>query len=401
VTSDQILESELERFQGRVEKGSGRFWSSFRRSRVALIVLALSCAFMRLRGLPEEFSNTTLDAAAILQKPAEPAHVSLVTIDDQDYRDLFGASSPLNPEQLAELIDAIFRGNPSLIVVDLDTSHAMFRTMRAPAAARIVWAVSNKNEANKVFEPEPALGGAPMPGNWSSALDSIPIDGHGVVRSYVRRFALKGGGYFPSLEFAPVLAQAKRPLPTDPIDADENTRLLDFRYKFFPMPARALIDKSHLPGWPKGDLHNQVVVLGGTYRAARNNYATPTRLMEGSEIVAQGIEAEMSDTGIQRANPWFAGLLQLLAGFGFVALYHFFRLRTALLTSLVCIPLLSVAASLILFHRLAMWGALIPVLAAILVAELYTKASLYLSLCVKFKELRQKSPGEIPPVKAT
>ncbi len=129
MSPDELLERGLEAFEKRAQTRAGRFWETIRRSRMALIVLAVSIAIMQIRELPESFSSTTLDAAAILQPGSEAAHVRLITIDEQDYQTSFGGRSPLDPGALAALVDDIARGRPNVIVVDLDTSHPMFRSL--------------------------------------------------------------------------------------------------------------------------------------------------------------------------------------------------------------------------------------------------------------------------------
>src|SRR5688572_907223 len=46
------------------------------------------------------------------------SEVVVVLIDDNDYKQLFQATSPLKPEMLQSLISAIAKGNPKVIGVD-------------------------------------------------------------------------------------------------------------------------------------------------------------------------------------------------------------------------------------------------------------------------------------------
>src|SRR5436309_14452450 len=102
--------------------------------------------------------------------------------------------------------------------------------------------------------------------------------------------------------------------------------------------------------------------------------------MDGAEIVAQATEAEIENTGVLPVSTGVAGVLQLGAGLTVVVLYRYAGLRTAFLTSLALVPALSIAASLLLFHRPGLWVALMPILIALLVTELYGNAALYLAL---------------------
>jgi CHASE2 domain-containing sensor protein len=141
--------------------------------------------------------------------------------------------------------------------------------------------------------------------------------------------------------------------------------------------------------WEKlGLFAGQVVVVGGTFRVARDRFTTPRGLMDGCEIVAQAAAAEIDGTFISSASRWMTGLLMIVGGLATLAVYHWLKLRTAFLVSLAMVPLLSVASNWILFHRLAAWGAMIPLVIAVIVAELYSKAALYLAFYQKIAALK-------------
>ncbi len=378
-----IVEEELERLQERTERGKG-LWKHLQKSRWVLVVLAVVTAYMQLRKAPEELSSTMLDAAAILQVPAEAKVVRIVEIDEDFYRNQFKGQSPLRAELLSQLINDIARGRPKVIIVDVDTSHESDSEIQPPPSVPVVWASSDLNHGQAPLVPDHVLGGQPREATLTSqglvALDLIPQDSHGVVRKYQRRFPVKGGRYLPSLEFAGAQAFRRKAIPQGAISEDDNVRLLDFRYKFFPKTAKELIAIATTRGWPEGEFKDSVVVLGGTYREGRDVHSTPVGEMNGLELVAQGTEAEIEDTGIRPANPWFAGFLQLTAGLVVVLIYWKFNLRPAFFTSLALVPVLSILTSVILFNRAALWAPMLPILISILLAQLYAQATFYLSL---------------------
>jgi hypothetical protein len=84
------------------------------------------------------------------------------------------------------------------------------------------------------------------------------------------------------------------------------------------------------------------------------------------------------------------GLLMVLGGLATLAVYHWLKFRQAFLVSLALIPILSIASNWILFHRLAAWGAMVPLVIAVIVAELYSKAALYLTFYQKVATLKTK-----------
>src|SRR3954451_7825925 len=78
---------------------------------VMLLLIALVILFGRL-GVLHKFETITLDAEARLNTPPGNSSVAIVNIVDADYENLFNATSPLNPDKLRELIDAIAKGHP-------------------------------------------------------------------------------------------------------------------------------------------------------------------------------------------------------------------------------------------------------------------------------------------------
>lgn len=53
-------------------------------------------------------------------------HVRIVSINPQDYQQLFRATSPLDPDGLAKLIARVLMGAPKRVYVDIDTSASQF-----------------------------------------------------------------------------------------------------------------------------------------------------------------------------------------------------------------------------------------------------------------------------------
>ena len=51
----------------------------------------------------------------------------LVVIDEDDYRSVFKSQSPLAAQGIFNIIQAILKGNPKVVGVDLDTSQWVLR----------------------------------------------------------------------------------------------------------------------------------------------------------------------------------------------------------------------------------------------------------------------------------
>src|SRR5947209_3366283 len=93
---DDILEHELVRLQGFIENRRFSFLQRLSHSKAALLVIAVMLVIFQMRNLPEQLANSSLDAAIAVEKPSPPKSARLVVIDDDDYKDLFHARSPLD-----------------------------------------------------------------------------------------------------------------------------------------------------------------------------------------------------------------------------------------------------------------------------------------------------------------
>jgi len=387
MSADDILDREIGRLQGFVENRSLPLTRRLSHSKPALFTIAIMVLVFQLRNLPETLANSSLDAAIAIQKPVQTGSVRLVSIDDQDYATLFHSRSPLDSSALASVLNAVAKGHPRAIVVDIDTSDASFRSMDLPSVP-IVWNVSGEQLKDGKFNLDPPLGGRQMPSGSVAALAIAPQDERGVVRGYQHMYPLESGGSVDSPGFAAARIVAGH-APEDPASHAFETHFLDYRYRFTPIKTRDLLQDAQSEAWDKMALFNgQVVVLGGTYRVSRDQYSTPKGLMNGCEIIAQSVAAEIEGTSISAASRWMTGLLMIAGGLVTLAVYHWLKFRTAFLVSLALIPTLSIASNWILFHRFAAWGAMIPLVIAVIVAELYSKAALYLAFYQRVAELK-------------
>ena len=395
LSGSDIIEHELVRLQHLIE--NRKFLGRLSRSKAALLVIAIMVLVFQMRNLPETLANSSLDAAIAIERPVQARSVRLVTIDDSDYSALFHSRSPLDASVLAKLLDAIAKGHPRAIIVDIDTSDSSFREMQTPQVP-IVWNTSAQESPEGKFTLYPPLGGQKLPMNSVAALAVAPQDDRGIVRGYQHTYLLASGRTVDS----PGYAAARIDLGHAPQETSSHsgeTHYLDFRYRFVPVKAQDLLADAESDAWGKMTLFTgQVVVLGGTYRAGRDQYATPKGLMNGCEIVAQSAAAEIDGTYVSSANRWTTGLLMVLSGLITMATYHWLKFRMAFLVSLAMVPVLSIASNFILFHRFAAWGAMVPLVIAVIVAELYSEATLYLAFYQKVATLRSKEQAakEVP-----
>ncbi len=386
---DDIVDREFARVEKLIEDKKPRGLAGLSRSTPALLVIALLVFLFQIRNLPEKLATQSLDSSIAVQQKSPAQSVQLVVIDDADYLELFSGGSPLNPLVLSQLLKAIAAAQPRAILVDIDTSASSFAAMEVPSVPT-VWAMDGEELENRKFARVRPLGGRTLPRGAVAALALVPQDDREIVRGYRRTYELEGDGVVESPGYAISRLLTSAP-PLKSAISIGNERFLDFRYRFMTSKASSVLSDSKSEVWKDISIFKgKVVVLGGTYRAARDRHATPAGLLYGSQIVAQEAESEINGSSIPSASRWLTGLLMVLGGLATIAIYRWSSLRTAFLISLLFIPLLSVISNWILFRRFAAWGAMVPLVSAVIVVELYTKATLYLDFYKKMSALHSQ-----------
>ena len=386
---DDIVDREFPRIEKLIENQKSGALVGLSRSTPALLVIALLVFLFQLRNLPEKLATQSLDLSIEVQQKLPAQSVHLVVIDDADYLDLFSGSSPLNPSVFSQLLMAIAAAQPRAIIVDIDTSASSFAAMEVPSVPT-VWAMDGEELENRKFAASRPLGGRSLPRGSVAALALVPQDDREIVRSYRRTYELEGDGVVESPGYAISRLLTSAP-PLKSMMRTGNERFLDFRYRFIASKASSVLSDSKSEAWKDISIFKgKVVLIGGTYRAARDRHATPAGLLYGSQIVAQEAESEIDGTSIPSASRWLTGLSMVLGGLATVAIYQWSSLRLAFLISLLFIPLLSVISNWILFHRFAAWGAMVPLVSAVIVVELYTQAHFYLDFCKRILALHSR-----------
>jgi CHASE2 domain-containing sensor protein len=360
--------------------------------RTTLVVLGISVVTSLLahHGLLVGFETAALDTWLRLWPLTDVRETVIVAIDESDYEKHFGARSPLDQAVLADVLTRIVRGKPAVVGVDLETDpsevgHRIAVDAGADAPP-VVWAAGGSVHGGRVeLSPRTraALDGVP----WALAL--VPQDADGIIRSYERSFLLSRG-VADSLpwalvkEYCRTRADGRPPGCGARVDhgAPEAGRvLLNFaadRYEFPRMSVDWLVKASEGPGWTTaGPLRDRIVILGGTFRAARDEHVTPVGPRSGVELIAQAAATELHGGGIRAANEVAMFLAEVVGGFLVAFLHRHHRrlpVRGARWLSLAGIPVIALASSLVAFYSFSRWANFVPVLFGVLLHELYEGA---------------------------
>lgn len=368
---------------------------------VLISLVLLVFAFSRL-GVLDKFETVALDTEAHLNAlPEKGSHVAIVDIDDDYYQKHFASQSPLNPEQLHDLINKIAACHPKVIGVDLVTTDSQFKERfraeescadRQPCNGRvcwppIVWARDlermPRSEGDKET-PLPVLGGKGAEFDLQSGLALLwPEPESKVVRVY-RRFVETADGPLPSFAWATVRQyELEKIKALDQFAGPLFIRYVpDLRYEDghtgtprFELTAgrlEELYEKSCKNDCDAPNpLKNEIVLLGGSYSAGRDIHQTPLGEMPGVRIHSNIIETELGGGGYRPPSPWATAMMESFGGVVLILLFHFLRPLKALLISMAIIAPLAFLCSFVSFASFSRWAFFAPVLVGILLYELF------------------------------
>jgi|GEM_PF-5502941 hypothetical protein len=307
-----------------------------------------------------------LDAIEILIPKSLGDEITVVQITDADFADpkLFAGHRPLDPRVVQTLVDKLASAHPKVIGVDLDIVDPDFRQ---PSDVPVVWSrdIEPPNESNRgeAVIPRPILGLDPHRPQPPSGICVLPLDRDGVVRRYVRHFEIAGPladatGHDHMDSFAWKLYGAYRPEAVHDGAHMNHSLILRYRgdrYDVDHLNAGEVMRLADLTGWTDNPLiKGRIVLLGGAFADARDEYQTPVGRMTGVELTAQVIRSEMSG-GVEELALYISGAIDLIAAAILVYLSWRFEGVASFLASIVVIGAAFVGVSYLVFCGLAYW----------------------------------------------
>ena len=348
-----------------------------------MLLAGLFTGVLNRAGLLGLLETTFLDVQMKIDVPDEESQVVIVDITQNDFDKMFeGKTRPLQPDALRKLIDAVAKGQPCVIGVDIDTHFSGFKDFKiADEWPSIIWSREIAELPSSIDQkpvPLEVLGGQNPLLNDKSGIPLLIDDAGSTTRQYVRLIETSLGKQ-PSFAWAVYKEQQSRDCGvknTPPLK--ENSDPLIIRYARgiegvgrIRTTAVEVIDFAKDPNWPSdGLLKNKTVLIGGSYLGEDRHY-TPIGRMTGVEVMANVIESEFRGGGIKPPNYLTMGLLLLFDGFLLITLFQVLSLRKALLLSLPIIVIVSLACSFMTYGSFSRWAFFAPVMIGVMLAELF------------------------------
>lgn len=351
-----------------------------------VIAITIATAIAAHAGWFDTFETAWLDAFRELLPGRSADDVFVVEVTDDDYEHLFQSTSPLHLPTLRNALAAIARGRPALVLIDLDTSpEAIVKLPRDPGDPTswppTVWAESDEGSRD-------ALRGIAHSPGVSTGVARFVVDRDGIIRRHRRQFAPTDGGTIPSDSLPWKAVRIHCALGgTESVcehiqhaaETDEDL-LLNFagdRFDYHRSDMASVLRASTGPAWgtEQGPLFGKIVLVGATFRAAKDLHATPLGLTHGEYIIAQAIESELQGRGIRQFNEWAMVGMDLFVGFTIVLLHRSgLPLTIAFRASLLGLPVLVLVSSFVAFFSFSRWASFVPVCVGVMLHELHNAA---------------------------
>jgi CHASE2 domain-containing sensor protein len=314
--------------------------------------------------------QSNLAALETLLPQKADGQVVVVEISDDDYVQMFGASSPLKPEKVAELINAIDAGGAAAIGVDIDDSRWTEEQKKLiHSQAPVVWAQWNEREGEPGSQAQEKDDGAHAP--------AFLVSVDGVAHGY-HRYLPSQNGARPS--FTTLLLRRAHRLGEEK-DRPTEEQVLPFEASGDQLQTRDAgtlsLDGDASRMRQARPFADRIVLLGGNFASGRDRHMTPIGEMQGVEVMANILQAELGGRHIKPAGRFAFILADLLVGLLLIAIEWKLSQRHrswTLLTMLVVTPLCAAAFSVAAFAIWRYYFCFLPVIIGVLLHTLLDNA---------------------------
>jgi CHASE2 domain-containing sensor protein len=406
----------------------------------AIALLVCMMGFAQYKGWFVGFEMAVLDSYLSWHSRDMSHDIVLVEITENDYRDIFNATSPLDKFKLLKLIGAVKKYNPSVIGVDIVTDDWQLDCQKAVDVASakrcedelvnqlfalrqqgsppqgsskqvptIVWAATPKTlDAPMILAPP--VGGLPLCAD-QDGVPRFPMDREGSVRHFESRVqvpCLQGDsgdrdGKCWKLTLARTILAA---YPVQAGKAADEQVIFNFygdRYRFPTIAASEFISSSGDATKQNQEieqrraelLEGKIVLIGGAFQEARDSYFTPLGAMQGVELNALAIQTDLSGGGITHLNELLALLADVVISIFVIGMFYLYeeRPKTAVWLSVLALPT-SAAFSVLLFHTFSYWFNFIPAAGGMVIHQLYELAVGAAEAHEKIREMNAERAGK-------
>ena len=318
--------------------------------------------------------------------------IFLVTVTDDDYRQEFAGTSPLQPAKLNEIISAILADHPKVLGVDFDTSDWTDVEIPPHNGTTIVWARELISTDGKT-----ELGGMPTKTAKSDCygVPSYVPDDDSIIREY-SEWAVGSGRVYPTLPvnlagaFQNQPCVVEQPLKGGKQTGDSPRMLINYAgdaRSFNRLSAGALLK---LKGTGANPLKDKLVLLGGSYRAARDAYPTPVGYLDGVVILAQTAQTRLPGHELRTERWGLLGGWMQLQSYVLLLVGFFLPKGWRMAITLVTGPIDAFLGNWIWFYTGSTFISFMPYLVGLIAHQTYDHIKDYRTLRKENREMKDR-----------
>jgi CHASE2 domain-containing sensor protein len=319
------------------------FWKAFRGVALALVLTGIF-QFLEFHGWLASAESNIFDYLLAPAKSDKRGSILTVEIDDDAYKDCFKSTSPLNPKKVLRVVDLVNEANPLVIGVDIITEALEYQSEALKPRNKVVWIAGGEDAYTPpvsfwdwmmgrpnptVVRPGPVLGHD----NLTTALWGLPVfpaDEDSTIRRVYQKVVLSplGDSHRTLDSWALTIARqycaATNRCKEDVDKTSEETVYLVYgaptpgRFRFHDLfqCSGESVEKGLFFEAFKEKAKGKIVLIGGTFKSARDTYDTPAGRLPGLLVNAYAIQSEIDGTFLKEENRTAAIILDLSIGWG-------------------------------------------------------------------------------------
>jgi CHASE2 domain-containing sensor protein len=337
-----------------------------------------------------------LDAWVVTQDSELSREIVLLDIDNDEYQKTFEGHSPLKPEEVTNLISLIAKAGAGVIIVDIDTTDWTEQNLTSgwlkPAAPDrllpiVIWARTTQQVDGGPIVLSNVAGrkDTTMPTNDQTLCWGVPkvLESGGLLRAYPRYITL-GKTAVPSLAAA-AAAAFHDPRPHYEKTGSINCNILSRNFDDGPSAAVLRTGSRRFARYHPAELREfmappvvdqatplsgKVVILGGSFAAARDSYWTARGQRDGIEILATAIDSELNKPMSLEKSAVLFYVIDVLVGLLILLVSQVLPKTWSLLFVVLAVPAAAFAGSLFAFWS-GYFASFMPVLAGVFFHKLF------------------------------
>ena len=360
--------------------------------------VSLAISILSLTGFLQRWENGFFDFLVWWENEKRSNEVMIIEIDDADYKNIFGAQSPLSRKKISEIILKVAKSKPRVIGIDISLEDITpedeymieaFQHLDQLKMPIVVPSYFSENteggeSISSVVKMYPYslpdlvfFGGIGYPTSRDGVIREMHIEKktnskeicpffplsvlaarEGYTRKTFAKLLSSGAvGKTPGSDRDQKLGAIIKSASHLPV---QKIRYIGNKSSFSSVKSSAIFQIPEQFFESENIFSDKTIVIGGTFKESRDFYMTPKGVMSGMEIIANSIETLLSTQPLRPVNHIIEFLIEIVIIFILSVFFLRFSPLKGTLISIVTIIPLAVVGSFVAFSAFSRWLNFIP-----------------------------------------